>query len=307
MGADDLVGQLATANDRIVAPTWHGPGAGLIRADIGHRTPGCPCCAMRLDVIDGLMRTVRRATRPDRVFLVADQDDDLASIVYSVLSDSDLMRHVRLDGVAVVIDAVATATRIAATGSVGGGRDVDGLALADVIVLRRFGDLTHGGFEGLTTVLDEINVVGTRLTVGHQLSSTAAGDLARAVTGLDAWNHVPMVGRGPLRLVSGVGVTRERPSTILLRQTAPLDAAAVDAWLDRVIDSYGPGLLRLQAEFAVEGDVLPVRCHGVRSFAASYMSDHASASQHGESLVVLVGHGLDATDLASGFASTRVQ
>jgi G3E family GTPase len=95
-------------------------------------------------------------------------------------------------------------------------------------------------------------------------------------------------------------------ATVVLRQHAPLDPEAVDAWLEQLVDTHARRLLRMQGALSVVSVPERVCCHGVRSFAMSHSenADPATSRRH-ESLVVVVGHGLDVAELADGFAATR--
>jgi G3E family GTPase len=240
------------------------------------------------------------------VLLIAGPDDDITTITYTLLSDADLGRHVRLDGVVMALDAVATATRIAGQGPLGSGLELDGLAVADVIVLGRSRELTSDGFGRLVAALRGVNLVGSVCAPGQGLRGVDHPDES-IVTGLDAWHGAPAVDARistltpPVDLGGGPG-----PATVVLRQTAPLDPDAVDQWLDRLVETHARRLLRMQGALSVVSVAERVCCHGVRSFAMSHSENADPAtSRRGESLVLVVGHGLDVDELASGFAATR--
>ncbi|MEM9517092.1 MAG: GTP-binding protein [Actinomycetota bacterium] len=306
-GAEAVAASVVGPNECIVAEEWQGPGSVQIRSDIGHRTPDCPCCAMRLDVIDGLLRTVRRARRPTRVLLVAGPDHDLATIVYTILSDADLARHVRLDAVVVAVDAVAIATRRAADVPLGSRVELDALAIADALVVTRTADVTSEGLANVRTALDAVNAVGAQVILPGENPTTppAVERLRGTVLGLDAWHGAPAVDPHVTVLTHSSGGA---PDTVVLRQAAPLDPAAVDEWLDRLIESHAQRLVRMQGALAIESSPVRVCCHGVRSFAMSHSeADDPVASQRTESLLVMVGYDLDVDALTAEFAATRMR
>jgi G3E family GTPase len=260
---------------------------------------------MRLDVIEGLLRAARQARRPQRILLIAGPNDDITTITYTVLSDADLARHVRLDGVVMALDAVATATRIAGHGPLGSSLELDALAVADVIVLGRSRELTSDGFGRLVAALRNVNLVGAVCAPGQAAGGTDHPDEAM-VTGLDAWHGAPAIdARGVAVAPSGVAGS-EVPATVVLRQTDPLDPDAVDEWLARLVDTHARRLLRMQGALSVVAVTERVCCHGVRSFAMSHSenADPVTSRRH-ESLVLVIGHGLDVDELANGFAATR--
>lgn len=299
--------RLRGSGDCIVGSSWDGPGSILIASDVAHRTPGCPCCAMRLDVVDGLLRAARQARRPRRILLIVGTHDDMSTVTYTVLSDADLARHVRLDGVVMALDAVATATRITGQGPLGSGLELDALAVADVIVLGRSRELTSDGFGRVVTALRNVNVAGTVCAPAQSTSGTDHPDDA-LVTGLDAWHGAPSIdARFTSLSPSGSGGSKG-VGTVVLRQTEPLDPDAVDEWLERLVETHARRLLRMQGALSVISVPERVCCHGVRSFAMSHSekADPVMSRRHG-SLVLVIGHGLDVDELANGFAATRAR
>lgn len=260
---------------------------------------------MRLDVVDGLLRAARQARRPRRILLLADPHDDITTTTYTVLSDADLARHVRLDGVVVALDAVATATRIAGHGPLGSHLELDALAVADVIVLGRSRELTSDGFGRLVSALRDVNVVGAVCAPGQSTSVTDHPEDAM-ITGLDAWHGAPAIEARSTAMASSGTAGSDGPATVVLRQSEPLDPDAVDEWLARLVDTHARRLLRMQGALSVTSVPERVCCHGVRSFAMSH-SENADpvASRRHESLVLVIGHGLDVDELANGFAATR--
>lgn len=260
---------------------------------------------MRLDVVDGLLRAVRQARRPRRILLRAGPDDDVTTITYTVLSDADLARHVRLDGVVMALDGVATATRIADQGSLGSGLELDALAVADVIVLGRSRELTSDGFGRLVASLRSVNLVGSV----HASARSGNGEdhLNNDVMAcLDAWHGAPVVDPRISSPVPSFPDAEDAPATVVLRQSGPLDPDAVDEWLQRLVATHARRLLRMQGALSVVSAPERVCCHGVRSFAMSH-SENADPprSRRQESLVLVVGRGLDVHELTSGFAATR--
>lgn len=297
--------ELSGANDTLVAPTWVRPGTLLTSCDIAHRTPGCPCCAMRLDVIDGVLRAARRAQRPERIFVVADAHEDITTITYTILSDTELARHTRLDGVIVCVDAVATSTRLGSHAALGTAREVEALAVADRVILRRTGELTSSGLSRLVDELSTVNAIGSVWS----RDETDPADLDTiGLTELDAWHGAPDMGQQRGVVSRQQHTDRNTPTSLVLRQSAPLDPDAIDAWLNHLVHSHARRLLRMQGALTVVGVDERVCCHAVRSFAMSHseLAD-PTRSRRPDSLVLVVGTQLDVEELTQGFAETRAQ
>ena len=252
------------------------------------RTPDCGCCVIRLDLVDSVMRAVRRATPPERIVVIVDlaAGDDLAAIAYTLLSDIDLARLTHLDELVTSLDAVAVATRRSCGLDPFDTAVSEAVAMADQIVLAERDALTAHAIADITGVVEEINLIGV---------------VDESTSVLDAWHGAPLLRRATIE---------DGPSndaqTVVLRQTHPLDPTAVEDWLESTVAQHASRLLRLQGALAIDGAPERICCRGVRSFASSHSeSDHPGTRRSSESLVVLVGSGFDVADLQASFHATR--
>jgi G3E family GTPase len=244
---------------------------------------------MRLDLLESVRRAALHASPPRRIVVIVDAagGDDVVTVLYTILSDGDLGRLVRLDGVVHLIDAIALATRTSCGLAAGSVVELDALAIADRIVLERADQLTLCRHDELIALIGSINAVGT-IRPGPMFE-------------LDAWHGVPNIERLPNRL-------DDAPETIVLRQDHLLDPEAVDEWLDRLIAGHATRLLRVQGVLSVVDSPARVCCHGVRSFAMSHSElEHAHPPSCDESLLVIVGRGLDRSELTASFEATRAR
>lgn len=296
-----MLERVAAAQRAMVVPNSLGGQVGAITTtepDEAARTADCGCCRVRVDLIDAVRRAVHREPRPSSLVVVVDLDDpagnDVVTAVYTLLSDVDLARLVRLDAVVVTCDAVELATRLAVDDpSVPPVRpsDVEALAIADRVLLARADAVTPAALH--------------RVEAGLRVAAPFAQVLAPGVRGvgpldlfgIDAWHGPPAVPDRGLDAAAPAG-----PDCITLVQHGALDADAVDEWFDELVARYANSLIRLQGVIAPRGRDEYVCCHGVRSFARSHpASDYRLGD---DSRVAVVGWGLDASALAESFRST---
>ena len=299
----DLVPRMVSSGLAVIAPaTMTEPNdptvAGLVVPDEISRTPDCPCCRVRVDLVDSIERAVRRASRPDRLVVVVDLDDlhgrDVAAAVYTLLSDVDLARLVHLDAVVMTYDAVALATRQAVAD---GGTpvlpldDAEALALADRVLLARADDIVP---KALRAVEERIQGVAPFARVVAPALQPIDAD---SLFSLDAWHQVPEI---PAEGATSPG----HPDTVVLVQHGMMDAEAIDEWFDDLVARHARRLVRFQGVVTPAGDSPRMCCFGVRSFAWSHpASDHPTSSTV-ENRLIVAGWSLDAAELHESFAAT---
>lgn len=283
----------------------------IVHPDVGERSAGCPCCRDRLDLIDAVMAHLRRRSRPTHVLIAvpgpsqdrgdateADPRSSVTTVAHTVLSDPDLGRHVRLDGVLTSLDAVAAITRVRTGEVLGGPTELERLAVADRLVVGRADQIADDAFAELVSVLRGVN------RIAPVLAPTITPVRPAQLLGIDAWHGAPMVTTAGAELE----MPHAAPHTVVLDQQGTLDAGGVEEWLDDVIRRHAPRLHRLQGALSVEGRSHRMCCHGVGSYAMSHPEHEDRPDRRtGSSLVVLIGEGLPAAELADELANTVVR
>ncbi|MFK8024302.1 MAG: GTP-binding protein [Ilumatobacter sp.] len=253
--------------------------------DTYYRTPGCDCCASREDLIASIVRTAQRAEPPEHLMVLVDPNsEDVATVVATVLSSFEINRRCFLDSVVLHVDAVESATRLATGDSIVSVAVESALAIADRIVLDDLHQVTDA-------TLHEIRA---ELRARAGFVQRIDGDGAER---LDAWHGAPIaVERRPS--------PDDSPSTVLLRVESPLDADAIEGWLDLLVARHAARLLRLQGALSVEGHEDRTCCFGVRSFTFSHSENEHRLHRSTESVLAICGIGLDPDELTASFRLT---
>lgn len=291
----------------------------IVEPDVGERSAGCPCCRDRLDVVEALLMQLRRRQRPTHVIVAvpgpsvdlptgdvpaADGGSDgrcsVTTVAHTVLSDPDLRRHVRLDAVVTSLDAVAAVTRLRTGDVLGGPVELERLAVADRLVIGRADQVADDAFVELVDVLRTVN------RIAPVLAPAVRPVRPTQLLGVDAWHGAPTVSpAGSARELAACALGTTSPRTVVLEQQGTLDPGGVEEWLDEVIRQHAPRLHRLQGALAVDGQPHRMCCHGVGSYAMSHPEHEDRPDRRsGSSLVVLIGEGLPATELADDLART---
>ncbi len=231
---------------------------------------GCLCCTVRTD----LQETLRELFGQRRAGQVADFDRivvettglaDPAPVVQTLVSDTMLAAHYRLDGLVTLVDALNGVSNIETTPEA-----QKQIALADRIIITK-SDLV--GDKMLATLRERIAAVNPRadtvlsvmgeidpaLLTGLGLASARAG--AGTLGFLGEGSTASAVGdsylgaRLPARHDSGI-------RTLSLRFDRPFSWAAFSAAMDMLTTLRGPDLLRVKGIVNVDGK--PVVVQGVQ-------------------------------------------
>lgn len=272
----------------------------VIEAVVGERTPDCPCCRGRLDVVEALRLLIERPRPVDRVLLVVHPERDLMPVTQTLVSDPDALRLADLDGVVTTVDSVPIATRLAMDLPLGDRRMLGRVAVADRIVIARATAVTPEVLHRVARTLRTLNRFG-------YIAAPAVEPLDVAtLIDLKAWHGAPRLGPASMSESITVEHSDHLPVTVTCEVDGELDPTAVDEWFDRLIAQHASRLLRLQGAVTVQGDEHRVCCRGVGSFAMSHSEDdHLPEQRSSHSVVAVVGYGLDPEVLREEFEATK--
>ena len=258
--------------------------------DVYFRSPGCPCCAIREDLIASVVRATRRSKPPEHLCVVVDPaTDDLLTVISTLLSSFESSQRCSLDSVVLHLDAVELATRIATGGSVVSAELEPAVAIADLITIDRTSQVTNSALASMSTAL-RTQAAFARVVNGPSDSAGGGGRL-------DAWHGTP----------AAIAIESDRnstPSTVVLRLDDPLDPNAVEEWLDLLLAQHATRLYRMQGALSIVGNDERTCCFGVRSFAVSHSERGHISRRSTDSVIALCGLGLNADELAASFEST---
>ena len=232
---------------------------------------GCICCTVRTDLQETLRELCgsrRAGTVPDfdRVVIETTGLADPAPVVQTLVSDSFLGAHFRLDGVITLIDAAQGAELL-----INEPDAVQQVALADRILLTKTDLASPAEVAALDAELTSINSsaelqhvlhgrIDAEQLIGLGLASARASSATLSFLGrrLDRLEATPPGTGGsegaPLRRhKSGIG-------TLALRFDTPFDWDAFTAAMELLTRLRGPDLLRAKGIVNVEGRPVVMQC-----------------------------------------------
>jgi G3E family GTPase len=257
--------------------------------DLVELSTGCLCCVMRGDLTNAVARLMEKQTadrRFERIVLETTGLADPAPIVHAAIADPALRSMVRLDRVAVTVDALTGVASLAAHEE-----SRRQIALADVLLLTKT-DVDGSNVGPLRDRLRAINpdaeiVFPVRGEIDPAVIIGVGGN-AREVDDGNAWagpdQHTHSHGHGPDEITS-----------VSLRLDQPIRAVALTLFLQALAETMGPDLLRLKGIVEVaEAPDTPAVVHGVQHVFHPMRWLDTWPGGVRESRLVMIGRGLSA-------------
>lgn len=275
-----------------------------VREQIGHRSPGCPCCAVRVDLIDALGRVARRRVPPAHIVVVELPGADAATSVVTLLEDRELGALVHLSAVVACLDGPTTATRMA-TRPHHPWPDttmLDAVLLADYVWISHARDLTHHGICLAAAAVRNVNPVAT---------VDASTPRPEPILALGTWSPCRAAQRldrlrTPAHPAGGrrVGGPDWVGSTVLEVQ-GDLDSDRVEGWIAALHGAAGARLLRLEGVLALEGEAHRRHVLGCRTAFRQEPGTIWGDREDRRSRLRIAGRALDLSELRSELHDCR--
>ena len=299
--------------------------------DLVELSTGCLCCVMRGDLVNAVARLMEKQTdgrRFERIVLETTGLADPAPIVHAAIADPALRAMVRLDRVAVTVDAL---TGLASLETHEESRRQ--IALADVLLLTKT-DIDRSNVERLRDHLQVINPdaeilfpvqgeIDPAVIIGESeaLHPASPFDTPDQAEGGAPRERFPGVSNESYTLAEGTHpeVERQRESrrvlsneegtthehahghgpdeitSVSLRLDAPIAAVALTLFLQALAETMGPDLLRLKGIVEVaEAPDSPAVVHGVQHVFHPMRWLERWPPGGRESRLVMIGKGLSA-------------
>jgi G3E family GTPase len=254
---------------------------------------GCMCCTVRGDLVQALEGLIARrragALAFDRIVIETTGLADPAPILHTLIVTPGLGAALRMDGVVTVCDAVNGPATLDA-----GFESVGQVAMADVLVLSktdlvtpfdaaRFRSRLAGLAPGARIVTAARGVVPVAELFGH-----GAPAMDSALPDAEAWvnapAYAPVVPLAPLATgpthglfgrAAGAGSSLmaaiapaarhdDRVSSVSMVFDDPIHPMMLEIWLESLMATRGPDILRLKAVIWAEGFDTPFVIHGVQ-------------------------------------------
>ncbi|MEM6942805.1 MAG: GTP-binding protein [Pseudomonadota bacterium] len=224
---------------------------------------GCLCCSIRGDLAKTLVDLFARMKRGelafDRVLIETTGIADPGPILNTMVTDSFIAPHFRVDGVVTLADA-ATGPQTLDTQF----EAVHQIAMADLIVLTKTDLVTPEDRAVFETRLGGLNGTARRITADHGRVPTSA------VFGLSAMQKTAT----PKTMADWLGSHRVakvqhgdhdgRIQSASIEVSEPIPKRVFNLWLETLLRLKGRDILRIKGIVHLEGEEVPFVFHGVQ-------------------------------------------
>lgn len=249
---------------------------------------GCICCTVRGDLITSIHGLLSSGRALDRIIIETSGLADPAPVIQSFMLDDLLRQRVQLDAIVTVVDARHMAHHLTLDEA------REQISFADVLLLNK------------TDLADTDSLAHTEIELRR------LNPLARIIRTRDCAverHHVLDLAAFDLRNILAIDPdilddhTHEHDSSIgcvALREPLPLDPAAFNTWLNRLVQVTGKDLFRVKGVLQFAGEPRRYVFHGVHMTLEGrpgrpWRSDEARLTE-----IVFIGRHLDETALRSG-------
>ncbi|MEM1233797.1 MAG: GTP-binding protein [Pseudomonadota bacterium] len=296
-----------------------------IEDDVVLMNSGCLCCSVRGELpmaIIGLLEK-REAGRFDFARMVIETTGlaDPGPIFQTIAGDPVLARHVRLDGIATVVDAAHGAATLNAQFEA-----VAQVSMADLLILSKTDLVTSSDADAMETRLHSLNPTAEILrAVRGEIDPSALWNLAGSredapLTEAIAWTTAkdtsteisPLANLSGLHAASGAQMTftaqsphdsRIGSASIIVKEE--LTDAGFEYWLKTLTALKGRDLLRVKGIVFLEGIDLPFVFHGVQNIFERPLPLRTWSGKERHSRIVVIARDMTRPELQRSLQMLR--
>jgi G3E family GTPase len=289
---------------------------------------GCVCCTVRGDLIRVLSGLMKRKGRFDAIIIETTGLADPGPVAQTFFVDEDVRAKTQLDSVTTVVDAKHLPLRLKDSKEA-----AEQIAFADQIILNKTDLVTEAELKEVEAAIRRLNPLAPIIrTVRSQAPLSAilgrgSFDLARITDlepdflnpahgapghvhdeaceddhhhdGHDHHDHDHDHAHGHIHdHVAESGIRG-----VSLSSETPMDGGRLTAWLNNLLQTQGPDILRAKGILDVKGDERRLVFQAVHMILEGDFQREWRAGERRYSRLVFIGRNLDEADLRKGFES----
>jgi G3E family GTPase len=278
---------------------------------------GCICCTVRGDLIrtlHGLLRKGEASARPfDAIVVETTGLADPGPVAQTFFVDPVLQQAMVLDSITTVVDALHIGLRLDDSREA-----VEQVAFADQIVLNKTELVDEGQLDVIEARLRRINAAAPIYRAQRadvpldRLLERGGFDLARITslepaflqeerTAADGHVHDAHCGHDHAGHPAADHLHDDGIASVSLQCQRPMDADAVNGWLQQLVAQQGAQILRLKGILAIAGEPRRLVVQGVHMLLDGGWQREWRPEEPRTSRLVFIGRGLDAEALQEAF------
>ncbi len=298
-GKTTLLNHLLQANSREqIAVIVNEFGAINIDSQLVHATDeaivelsnGCICCTVRQDLIGAVSRILESGRKVDRFIIETTGLADPAPIIQSFMLDEVLRKNLKLDAIVTVADAEYVLTQLEHDEA------REQVAFADVILLNK-SDRAVAPLDAIEAHLRALNPLAA---IHRTQRSAVAPQRVLDVGAFDVRNALKI---DAALLEELVHEHDAAITSVALSDPVALDGAALNRWLNRLVQEQGKDLLRTKGIVSLQGEPRRFVFHGVHMTLESAPGAAWRPDEQKQSQIVFIGRNLQGDALRHGFES----
>ena len=279
---------------------------------------GCICCTVRGDLIRIIGGLLKRKGKFDAILVETTGLADPAPVAQTFFADEDVKRRTKLDSVLTVVDAKHVLQRLEDSPEA-----ADQIAFADVLLLNKVDAVTPDELAAVERKLRAINPFAKihrteRCAISlDKILDQGSFDLNRIVAlkqeflgdnhhhghdhGSDHHNHDHHHDHGEMKHYHD-----ENMDSVSLSTAKPLDPGKFNTWINDVLMSKGPTILRAKGILNLADADARYVFQAVHMMSEGAFAGPWPAKDKRNSRLVFIGRELDAEALKLGFASCQM-
>ncbi len=263
--------------------------------DVVELNNGCICCTVRGDLIAAMQTLLASGRAIDRIIIETSGLADPAPVIQSFMLDEILRARIALDAIVTVVDARHVADQLALDEA------REQICFADVILLNKVDLADEAALASTQEMLRRLNPLA-RVVRSHNC------DVPRdAVVDLRAFDLRNVLAIDPDILSEHDHEHDASIGCVALRAEAPLDPAAFNIWLNRLVQANGRDLFRIKGVLSFADEPRRYVFHGVHMTLEGRPGKVWRPGEARLSEIVFIGRNLDAMGLAEGLDGCRHQ
>ena len=247
---------------------------------------GCVCCVVRGDLIRTLRDLARRITDLDGVLIETTGLANPSPVVQTFFVDQILAARFRLDSVTTVVDALHVRRQLAESADA-----ADQIALADLVVLNKASEAGD-----LTVITDQIARLNPLARIVPADRGAIPVEALFETRGFDPERQAEAL---PFATADHIG--RQGIGSVTLTAGDPLDAGALERWLEALLAVEGADILRIKGIVHAAGEPRKLVIQAVNMLLEGSFAGKWAEDDPGQSRLVLIGRRLDKDRLQRAF------